>query len=231
MKKGVNTGYPNCKNLLSNIKQSKTVKESQVFVLHLGSIKMEEEVSKEHPSQTQYHEEQRRPEHVTNADMPIMDQQMIDLAKAWADWSLKIKHKAEELEKKSDLQTVLGFNLKAQATMASNFPSFLDTSPGTGSSSNGPRLAPSPIAQQQQQQQQISNNGNGNGAGMNGMPMAAGQQADVNFLFQKLVELSEVLKDNREKTAGVIASAEELAVCRSTRTFKALSDLIVVPTP
>lgn len=164
---------------------------------------------------------------MTDADMPIMDQQMIDLAKAWTDWSLKIKHKAEELEKKSDLHTALDFILRAQATMASNFPSFLDTSPGTGSSSNGPRLAPSPIAQQQQQQQ-ISNNGNGNGAGMNGMPMAAGQQADVNFLFQKLVELSEVLKDNREKTAGVIAGAEELAVSKSVRTFKAPSVCLIL---
>lgn len=65
---------------------------------------------------------------------------------------------------------------------------------------------------QQQQQQQI--NSNGNGAGMNGMPMIAGQQMDVNFLYQKVVELSEVLKDNREKTQAIIASAEELAVSK-----------------
>ncbi len=42
--------------------------------------------------------------------------------------------------------------------------------------------------------------------------MIAGQQMDVNFLYQKVVELSEVLKDNREKTQAIIASAEELAV-------------------
>ena len=92
--------------------------------------------------------------------------------------------------------------------MTNTFPSFLDTSSGNGSSSSVPRLAPSPIAQQQQQ----PINNNGNGAGMNGMPIAAGQQADVNFLFQKVLELSEVLKENREKTAGIIAGAEELAV-------------------
>ena len=100
--------------------------------------------------------------------------------------------------------------------MTNNFPSFLDTSPGTGSSSSVPRLAPSPIAQQQQQI-----NSNGNGAGMNGLPMAAGQQADVNFLFQKVVELSEVLKENREKTAGIIAGAEELAVSIPTQAYTA----------
>ena len=70
-----------------------------------------------------------------------------------------------------------------------------------------PRLAPSPMQAQQ---------ANGNGAGMNGMnvgmPMSAGQQMDVNLLYQKVVELSEVLKENREKTAGIVAGAEELAV-------------------
>ena len=100
-----------------------------------------------------------------------------------------------------------------RSNMTSNFPSFLDTTSGTSTSSSVPRLAPSPIAQQQQQQQQQQQiNSNGNGAGMSGIPMAAGQQADVNFLFQKVVELSEVLKENREKTAGIIAGAEELAV-------------------
>lgn len=49
--------------------------------------------------------------------------------------------------------------------------------------------------------------------GMNvGVPMSAGQQMDVNMLYQKVVELSEVLKDNREKTQGIVAGAEELAV-------------------
>ncbi len=70
-----------------------------------------------------------------------------------------------------------------------------------------PRLAPSPMQAQQ---------ANGNGAGMNGMnvgmPMSAGQQMDVNLLYQKVAELSEVLKENREKTAGIVAGAEELAV-------------------
>ena len=44
--------------------------------------------------------------------------------------------------------------------------------------------------------------------------MIAGQQMDVNFLFQKVMELSDVLRENREKTQGIVAGAEELAVCR-----------------
>ena len=80
-----------------------------------------------------------------------------------------------------------------------------------------PRLAPSPMVQQQPPHQV---NSNGNGAGMNGMnlgmPMSAGQQMDVNMLYQKVVELSEVLRENREKTHGVVSGAEELAVSACT---------------
>ena len=80
------------------------------------------------------------------------------------------------------------------------------------------RQAPSPVSGQHAN----ANAGtNGAGGAMNGinvaMPMGAGQQMDVNLVFQKLVELSEVLKDNREKTAGIIAGAEELAVSRESR--------------
>lgn len=82
------------------------------------------------------------------------------------------------------------------------FPSFLDSSsPNPGSAG---RLNPLPMAQQQ--------NANGNANGMNGMPMIAGQQMDVNFLYQKVVELSELLRENREKTQAIVNGAEDLAV-------------------
>ncbi|KAL8948455.1 MAG: hypothetical protein Q9222_005363 [Ikaeria aurantiellina] len=80
-------------------------------------------------------------------------------------------------------------------SMASNnlFPSFLD---------NNSRAAPS---------QQVNGNG-GPTSGMNlSMPMNAGHQMDVNMLYQKILELSEVLKENRDKTQGIVAGAEELA--------------------
>lgn len=114
-------------------------------------------------------------------------------------------------------------NSNSNNPMASNmFPNFLE-SPGAGNVNNNnlgsvPRLAPSPISQQPQHPM---NNNNGNGAGMNGMsvamPMNAGQQMDVNMLYQKVVELSEVLKENREKTQGIVSGAEELAVSIYTR--------------
>ena len=151
-----------------------------------------------------------------------MAKEMIDIKTGWVNWRLKILERAKQRLHRANLQAVADPDSVAEANMTNNFPSFLDTSPSTGSSSSVPRLAPSPIAQQQQQV-----NNNGNGGGMNGIPMAAGQQADVNFLYQKLCELSEVLRENREKTAGIIASAEELAVSIPTRALDALYNLLL----
>lgn len=53
---------------------------------------------------------------------------------------------------------------------------------------------------------------NGAGGAMAGLPMNAGQQMDVNLLWQKVVELSEILRDNRERTRGMVEGAGELAV-------------------
>ncbi|KAL9038484.1 MAG: hypothetical protein Q9214_005260 [Letrouitia sp. 1 TL-2023] len=79
------------------------------------------------------------------------------------------------------------------------FPSFLETPPNA-------RLPQSPMASQQP-------NGNGGMNGMSvGMPLNAGHQMDVNMLYQKVLELSEVLRENREQTQGIVAGAEELAV-------------------
>ena len=90
---------------------------------------------------------------------------------------------------------------------------------GAGAGGMQQRQAPSP-------QVGASSNGSvagGNGAagsagagGMNGMgigmPMNAGQQMDVNLIYQKLMELGNVLQENRERTNGIVASAEELSV-------------------
>lgn len=79
------------------------------------------------------------------------------------------------------------------------------------SSGSLPRVGPSPITAPQQPQ---SNTNGNNVAAMNGLPIGAGQQMDVNVLYQKVAELSEVLRENREKTAAIVNSAEELAVSR-----------------
>lgn len=92
------------------------------------------------------------------------------------------------------------------ATNLNLYPSFLDNPPNLNNTAGSTgRLAPSAMASQNQQ-------ANGNGNGVNGMPMIAGQQMDVNMLYQKVMELSEVLKENREKTQGIVNGAEDLAV-------------------
>ena len=109
------------------------------------------------------------------------------------------------------------------------FPAFLDNSPSSSNLAGLPRQAPSPMAQHQ-------GNPQVNGAGMNGMngmnvglPMNAGQQMDLTVLYAQVEELSNLLKENREKTQAIIASAEDLAVsCASIIlvrcwTFAALS--------
>lgn len=119
----------------------------------------------------------------------------------------------------------VALDLNAQSSMAlnnnnpppnNNHHNFLESPVAGNNATNNvmPRLIASPLSQQPQHQ---INNNNGNGIGMSGLnmglPMNAGHQMDVNMLYQKVVELSEVLKDNREKAQGIISGAEELAVC------------------
>ncbi|KAL9600208.1 MAG: hypothetical protein Q9219_003351 [cf. Caloplaca sp. 3 TL-2023] len=95
----------------------------------------------------------------------------------------------------TDIETLEDSSSLETTAMNSNnvFPSFLE---------NNSRAAPS---------QQVNGNG-GPMSGMNlSMPMNAGHQMDVNMLYQKVLELSEVLKENREKTQGIVTGAEELA--------------------
>lgn len=54
---------------------------------------------------------------------------------------------------------------------------------------------------------------NGGMAPMNvGMPVNAGHQMDLNHLYEMVLELSDVLKNNRDMTKGIIDSAEEIMV-------------------
>ncbi|KAL8677238.1 MAG: hypothetical protein Q9186_006311 [Xanthomendoza sp. 1 TL-2023] len=86
-------------------------------------------------------------------------------------------------------------------------------SPNEGMSVNANNLFPSFIDGNSRPppSQQV----NGNGGPMNGMnlsvPMNAGHQMDVNMLYQKILDLSDMLRENREKTQAIVAGAEELA--------------------
>lgn len=121
----------------------------------------------------------------------------------------------------SHINEALGLDHDGTGTMSLNatngqFPSFLENPSGNAPGMGGPqqRQAPSPSMSQQQGLNNATNGVGGavNGMGM-GMPVNAGQQMDVNMVYQKLLDLSEVLRENRERTQGIVAGAEELAVC------------------
>ena len=46
-----------------------------------------------------------------------------------------------------------------------------------------------------------------------GIPLNAGHQMDLHHLYDMVLELSEVLKNNRQMTQSIVSSAEEVMVC------------------
>lgn len=70
-----------------------------------------------------------------------------------------------------------------------------------------PRHTPSPTPS-------APNGAPANVPGMNGgFPMNAGHQMDLNHLYEMVLQLSDVLKNNRQLTRGIVDGAEEVMVC------------------
>ncbi|KAJ5627992.1 hypothetical protein N7490_010220 [Penicillium lividum] len=86
------------------------------------------------------------------------------------------------------------------------FSGYVDNSPGTPNMGNIPRqsISPAPL----HPAAQVNGGGmavmNGNG------PMNAGHQMDLHHLYDMVLELSDVLKNNREVTKNIVSSAEEI---------------------
>ena len=93
------------------------------------------------------------------------------------------------------------------------FASYGDNSGGASGMPNVPRPSMSPAMPHPPAQV--------NGGGMPGMnggvPMNAGHQMDLHHLYDMVLELSDVLKNNREMTKSIVTSAEEIMVCLSRR--------------
>jgi hypothetical protein len=69
-----------------------------------------------------------------------------------------------------------------------------------------PRQTPSPAAS-------VTTQINGGMGAMGAIPMNAGHQMDLHHLYEMVVELSDVLKNNRDVTKNIVANAEEIVVC------------------
>ncbi|KAJ5301388.1 hypothetical protein PENANT_c023G07819 [Penicillium antarcticum] len=99
------------------------------------------------------------------------------------------------------------------ATMSNNVPNASIFAGSTGyADSNAvpnvpPRQTSSPALSHASSTTQIS--GGGIGA-MGGIPMNAGHQMDLHHLYEMVVELSDVLKNNRDVTKNIVANAEEI---------------------
>lgn len=94
---------------------------------------------------------------------------------------------------------------------------YMDNSPNVMNMSNMSRQSMSPSPSQMNGGGGGGGGGNGGGNNnnmlMNGLPMNAGHQMDLNNLYDMVVEFSDILKNNREMTRGIVQSAEEIMVC------------------
>ncbi|PLN77607.1 hypothetical protein BDW42DRAFT_156451 [Aspergillus taichungensis] len=89
---------------------------------------------------------------------------------------------------------------------SSMFSSYVENNAGPPNMPNVPRQSMSPAMPHTP--------GQVNGGGMPGMnagiPMNAGHQMDLHHLYDMVLELSDVLKNNREMTKNIVTSAEEI---------------------
>lgn len=98
----------------------------------------------------------------------------------------------------------------AAAESANSFPAFFDNASG-GVSSNITRQ-PSPAAMQQHQANGVGAAGAAGSINMlNGLPQA-GQQMDINILYNLVLQLSEELSNNRNHVSSLIDAVQRLQV-------------------
>jgi hypothetical protein len=104
----------------------------------------------------------------------------------------------------------IGNNIHNANNSQGLFTNFLDNSNNNTPSMNMSRQGTPSSSGQQHPANQVNGTGMA-GMGMN-MPMNAGHQMDLNHLYEMVLELSDVLKNNRDMTKGIISSAEEIMV-------------------
>ncbi|KGO46599.1 hypothetical protein PEX1_098460 [Penicillium expansum] len=119
----------------------------------------------------------------------------------------------EELNRAfADADVSLNTNTTSMATNSTgsgNFSGYVENNTGAMNIPNiPPRQTPSPSPSHSSVTTQI--NGGGMGAMGATIPMNAGHQMDLHHLYEMVVELSDVLKNNRDVTKNIVANAEEI---------------------
>ncbi|OJJ49901.1 hypothetical protein ASPZODRAFT_139247 [Penicilliopsis zonata CBS 506.65] len=99
-----------------------------------------------------------------------------------------------------------GGGMPSNGPGAGMFSGFMDNA-NNPNMVNMPRPNMSPIMPHSPSQ---ANGGGMAGVNVSGMPMNAGHQMDLNHLYEMVLDLSEVLKNNREVTKSIVSSAEDI---------------------
>ncbi|KAJ5224787.1 uncharacterized protein N7469_008290 [Penicillium citrinum] len=161
----------------------------------------------------------RRSTHVTRRDLEKFQKEVLGVENhaSWYDeengTSRPINPNDPQLEELNRAFTAADLSMNTPAGMATNgsasgmFSGYVDNSPGNPNMGSVPRQSMSPAISHSSAQA----NGGGMGSFAPGaMPMNAGHQMDLHHLYDMVLELSDVLKNNREVTKNIVSSAEEI---------------------
>ena len=165
----------------------------------------------------------RRSTHVTRRDLEKFQKEVLGVENhaSWYDeengTSRPINPNDPQLEELNRAFTAADLSMNTSASMAANgsasgmFSGYVDNSPGNPNMGSVPRQSMSPALSHPS----VQTNGGGMGSFAPGaMPMNAGHQMDLHHLYDMVLELSDVLKNNREVTKNIVSSAEEIMVCQ-----------------
>ena len=160
----------------------------------------------------------RRSTHVTRRDLEKFQKDVLGVENhaSWYDeensTSRPISPYDPELDDLNSVFAQVEMSMNSGTGMSGNpasgmFSGYAENSPNTPNMGNIPRQSVSPALSHPVPQV------NGGGMAVNGNgPMNAGHQMDLHHLYEMVLELSEVLKNNREVTKSIVTSAEEIMV-------------------
>ncbi|KAJ5578264.1 uncharacterized protein N7459_007228 [Penicillium hispanicum] len=158
----------------------------------------------------------RRSTHVTRRDLEKFQKEVLGVEHhaSWFDedngTSRSFNPYDPQLDELNRAFAAADISMNSSAGMSGNSPGpgmfsgYAENSPGAPNM-NIPRQSMSPAVSHSSQI-----NGGGMAAMNGGMSMNAGHQMDLHHLYEMVLELSDVLKNNREVTKNIVSSAEEI---------------------
>ncbi|CAI7674031.1 unnamed protein product [Penicillium manginii] len=160
----------------------------------------------------------RRSTHVTRRDLEKFQKEVLGVENHASYYdeengtSRPITPNDPQLEELNRAFSVADLSMNNTAAMTANgsasgmFSGYADSSQGNPHMGSAPRQSMSPALSHPTAQV----NGGGMGSFAPGMPMNAGHQMDLHHLYDMVLELSDVLKNNREVTKNIVSSAEDI---------------------